>query len=123
MLLIIKSAFYHFNTSNVTIQHGRATTETREKFYFNTSNVTIQLSSILFLRYWMLYFNTSNVTIQPNGASRKNLYFSISIHLMLLFNLTKHLFRYTLIHFNTSNVTIQPFEGIELEDGYVFQYI
>ena len=60
--------YYHFNTSNVTIQLTRRTKDLKQLFDFNTSNVTIQL-----LR-WIkvcqrINFNTSNVTIQPTILS------------------------------------------------------
>ena len=55
--------------------------------YFNTSNVTIQLWICCIFAMFFWNFNTSNVTIQlgnPNNVFSDK---SISIHLMLLFNL------------------------------------
>ena len=98
--------------------------------YFNTSNVTIQLPCINFLLLCQADFNTSNVTIQQFCNLCCVLWYGISIHLMLLFNMAErrrrrgrnsisiHLMllfnqlslRLSLVscHFNTSNVTIQP---------------
>ena len=97
--------------------------------YFNTSNVTIQLPCINFLLLCQADFNTSNVTIQQFCNLCCVLWYGISIHLMLLFNMAErrrrrgrnsisiHLMllfnqlslRLSLVscHFNTSNVTIQ----------------
>ena len=54
--------------------------------YFNTSNVTIQLVSLP-LAVVSSDFNTSNVTIQQKSLMYLLLFYIISIHLMLLFNL------------------------------------
>ena len=55
----------------------------------------------------MIYFNTSNVTIQLAVNSARSFISHISIHLMLLFNVTVSFFRFSPSNFNTSNVTIQ----------------
>ena len=52
-------------------------------------------------------FNTSNVTIQPDPRSAFKTPISISIHLMLLFNVSLSFHCMCNNHFNTSNVTIQ----------------
>ena len=55
---------------------------------FNTSNVTIQPVSQIEIKATSIYFNTSNVTIQPIKAFSIKRLAAISIHLMLLFNIT-----------------------------------
>ena len=54
-----------------------------------------------------MYFNTSNVTIQPSRYVRNYSNKYISIHLMLLFNITCTNSWLCYINFNTSNVTVQ----------------
>ena len=54
----------NFNTSNVTIQHGRKLYFCGFNCNFNTSNVTIQPAIYQWLEKQGLNFNTSNVTIQ-----------------------------------------------------------
>ncbi len=79
---------FHFNTSNVTIQHlGRQANKERQA-NFNTSNVTIQQESSRITIIQEYHFNTSNVTIQQNCTSTNRSKKEISIHLMLLFNRT-----------------------------------
>ena len=75
---------------------------------FNTSNVTIQHTKAMQMPRADGYFNTSNVTIQRSGVCEYGCRNIISIHLMLLFNITNTVIAYKRINFNTSNVTIQP---------------
>ena len=99
----------YFNTSNVTIQRRiKDCTDKRNaisihlmllfnripcfvllrRWNFNTSNVTIQLWMLSAILFIVSNFNTSNVTIQPLPHFFNAVIYFISIHLMLLFNLT-----------------------------------
>ena len=98
----------YFNTSNVTIQLYCFVVNTAHKINFNTSNVTIQLVAFQNLITIIINFNTSNVTIQLPSLFANDFVSSISIHLMLLFNITILYISHVAQDFNTSNVTIQP---------------
>ena len=84
-LFLIK---YNFNTSNVTIQPHFLLFLLYLLHHFNTSNVTIQLSCQNSEMACRLNFNTSNVTIQLYVVTTYSYSFLISIHLMLLFNIS-----------------------------------
>ena len=144
MLLFNKSVFiklfhfWHFNTSNVTIQPIQCELLSELEHYFNTSNVTIQQKMKMLKPSGRIYFNTSNVTIQHWCRSElvhctrisihlmllfnwlwfyvKVFWCIISIHLMLLFNAMWCRFQSCSAYFNTSNVTIQLTEKEQTGD-------
>ena len=135
-----------FNTSNVTIQLENLYIYSRKihisihlmllfnvisffyfiAFYidFNTSNVTIQHYFFKVKYAFQIYFNTSNVTIQHIALTFFTFLTTISIHLMLLFNLQKVFNSHFMFnYFNTSNVTIQPGRKPIIATMARFQYI
>ena len=64
ILVAIRIAYAHFNTSNVTIQQVSTLRKNCAFFYFNTSNVTIQRQTMNNPYQAVPNFITSNVTIQ-----------------------------------------------------------
>ena len=100
--------FINFNTSYVTVQHGRDSQSRNVKYYFNTSYVTVQPQENFSTFRINTYFNTSYVTVQRwNRKSSRKQCTIFQYILCYGSTITAILSKMCSYNFNTSYVTVQ----------------
>ena len=107
--LSVKLIHQHsFNTSHVTLYLISSPVKSISKSRFNTSHVTLYLSERQWSSRHITCFNTSHVTLYRCANTGTVFYFTVSIHLMLLFISPVSVLTSTGFCFNTSHVTLYP---------------
>ena len=104
--MIIIHQLLSFNTSHVTVQPTKLGTTQQNISSFNTSHVTVQLKCHTCGAEW---YRFQYIPCYCSTSTRATFIFHkyVSIHPMLLFNLTRTEQHWINFRFNTSHVTVQ----------------